>query len=153
MSKSPTAYLPPGLPTPAPTRDGLDAPFWEATRRHRLVVQRCPACGTHQFGPEWLCHECLRFDPEWVEVEPAGTIFSWTRVHHPTHPALRDAVPYLAVVVELAGAGGVRLVGNLLGDPLQPVSSGLPVTGVFEDHDDADPPFTLVQWRLAGPVD
>lgn len=148
MKPGSSYYLPTGLPAPAPTPDGLDAPFWAATRDHRLVVQRCPACGTHQFGPEWLCHSCLRFDPEWVEVIAGGVVFSWTRVHHPTHPALVDAVPYLAVVVELDGTGGVRMVGNLLGDPHQPVRRGLPVDAVFEDHDDADPPFTLVQWRV-----
>jgi hypothetical protein len=64
------------------------------------------------------------------------------------HPALRDAVPYLTVLVELPQAGGVRMVGNLLGDPLQVVVIGADVEAVFEDHDDADPPFTLVQWRI-----
>jgi hypothetical protein len=27
---------------------------------------------------------------------------------------------------------------------------GTPVVAVFEDHDDADVPYTLVQWRTAG---
>ena len=41
------------------------------------------------------------------------------------------------------------MVGNLLGDPQQEVVIGSKVEAVFEDHNDADPPFTLVQWRNA----
>jgi hypothetical protein len=41
------------------------------------------------------------------------------------------------------------MLGNLLGDPRQEVTIGAPVEAVFEHHNDADPPFTLVQWRLA----
>jgi hypothetical protein len=41
----------------------------------------------------------------------------------------------------------VRMVGNLLGGPAQAVEIGAPVEAVFESHDDATPPFTLVQWR------
>jgi len=50
--------------------------------------------------------------------------------------------------VELPAADGVRLVGNLLGDPRAQVDIGASVTGVFEHHE-ADPPFTLLQWTRA----
>jgi uncharacterized OB-fold protein len=53
------------------------------------------------------------------------------------------------VLVELPDAGNVRMVGNLLGDPQQDVRIGADVEAVFEPHDDANPPFTLVQWKLA----
>jgi hypothetical protein len=52
------------------------------------------------------------------------------------------------VLVELPEAGGVRMLGNLLGDPRQAVQIGAPVEAVFEPHDEATPPFTLVQWRI-----
>ncbi len=63
------------------------------------------------------------------------------------HPALKDAPPYVAVLVELPEAGNVRMIGNLLGDPRQEVRIGAPVEAVFEHHQDATPPYTLVQWR------
>lgn len=144
------SYLPAGLPLPAPLRDGLDAPFWEGTAASELRVQRCPDCAAHQWPPEWICHRCLRFDPEWVAVEPSGRVHGWTRSWHPVHPLLQDAVPYVVVLVELPAAGGVRMVGNLLGDPRQEVRVGTPVEAVFERHDDAEPPMTLVQWRTVG---
>lgn len=141
-------YLPKGLPIPVAEPDGLSAPYWQGLREARLMVQRCRHCSTWQFGPEWICHQCHAFDPEWVEVAPHGLIFSWERVWHPSHAALRQHGPYLAVLVELPHAGAVRMVGNLLGDPLQTPTIGADVTGVFEHHLDGEPPYSLLQWSL-----
>ncbi len=140
--------LPEGLPAPAPLPDGLDAEYWEAARRHELVVQHCESCGAFQWGPESICHACLEFDLGWAPVSGRGRIYSYERVWHPVHPALREHGPYVVVLVELPDAGGVRMVGNLVGDPRQPIEIGAAVEPVFEDHADASPPFTLVQWRV-----
>ena len=144
-----TSYLPPGLPSPIPEPDGLSAPYWDGLREERLFVQRCKACGTWQFGPEWLCHACHQFDPDWVEVPAKGTIYSWERVWHPSHSVLQGHGPYLVVLVELAHAGHVRMVGNLLGDVMQTVRIGGAVKGVYEHHPDASPAYSLLHWRLA----
>lgn len=141
--------LPQGLPVPVALPDGLDAPYWEGTRAHELRVQRCRGCGTYQWGPEWICHNCLSFDVGWESVEPRGRIYSWERVWHPVHPALKDAVPYVVVLVELPAAANVRMVGNLVGDPRQAVPIGAEVEAVFEDHADSETPYTLVQWRVS----
>jgi uncharacterized OB-fold protein len=141
-------YLPPGLPIPVPEPDGLSLPYWQGLREGVLRVQRCALCGTWQFGPEWICHGCLRFEPAWTEVVPRGRIYSWERVWHQVHPALKDRCPYLVVLVELPHAGHIRMVGNLLGDPKQEVKIGADVEGVFEHHPESDPPYSLLQWRL-----
>ena len=140
-------YLPDGLPRPAAANDGLEQPYWAGTRRHELMVQRCHGCRTFQWGPEWICHRCRSSDVGWASVDPRGHIYSWERVWYPVHPALQMGVPYIVVLVELPGAGGIRMVGNLLGRPLDAVEIGSPVDAVFEHHADADSPFTLVQWR------
>lgn len=145
-----TPYLPAGLPSPVPEADGLSAPFWKGLRENRLLIQRCEHCATWQFGPEWLCHRCHAFEPAWREVNPSGHIFSWERVWYPSHPCLAGHGPYLVVLVELPHAGKVRLLGNLLGDPMQQVTIGARVEGVFEHHEDALHPHTLLQWRLLG---
>ena len=144
-----TPYLPPGTPAPAPAGDGLDAPYWEAAQEGRLLVQRCDGCGLHRWGPEWICHACLGFEARWVEVEPRGRIYSWERVWHPVHPALTTGCPYVVVLVELPQADNLRMVGNLLGAATDPIEIGTAVEAVFEHHRDAEPPFTLVQWRRA----
>jgi uncharacterized OB-fold protein len=139
-------YLAQGLPTPIAEDDGLDAPYWDGARQHKLMVQRCAHCGTYQWGSEWICHKCLSYDVEWVEIEGKGRIYSWERAWHPIHSALKEQGPYLVILVELPHAGNIRMIGNLLGDPHQAVEIGTPVTAVFEDHGDADERFTLVQW-------
>jgi uncharacterized OB-fold protein len=140
-------YLPDGLPAPN-SGDMLTAPYWEAARASKLRIQKCRGCGAWQWGPEWICHRCHSFDLAWEDVVGQGRIYSYQRPHHPVHPALNGHGPYIAVLVELPHAGSVRMVGNLLGDPRQEVRIGAPVEAVFEHHDSADPPFTLVQWRV-----
>jgi uncharacterized OB-fold protein len=147
-----TTYLPGGMPRPVPEPDGLSAPYWEGTRRGELRVQRCRACRAWQWGPEWICHACLSFDLGWDAIDGRGVIYSWERAWHPVHPALKEAGPYIVVLVELPHAGNIRMLGNLLGDPTQDVAIGAPVMAVFEPHEDANTPqasYTLVQWRLA----
>ena len=141
-------YLPAGLPAPVAESDGIAKAFWSGLREEKLRVQRCAQCGTWQFGPECICHHCLAFDPSWAEVAAKGVIYSWERVWHPVHPALTERCPYIAVLVELPQAGNIRLVGNLLGDPMQPVAIGARVSGRFEHHSDAPVPYTLLQWKL-----
>lgn len=140
-----SAYLDPGLPAPAPT--DLDRPYWKGLRDEQLLLQRCRRCARFQWGPEWICHRCLNFDLEFVPVEAHGVLYSHQRVWHPVHPALKAQGPYIIVLVELPHADNVRLVGNLLGEPGQDLVIGSPVRGVFEHHDDAETPYTLLQWR------
>jgi uncharacterized OB-fold protein len=141
-----TAYLRSGLPAPTPLRDGLDAPFWEGLRAERLLLQRCQDCHGWQWGPEWCCHRCHSFNVSYEETTAEGVIYSHERVWHPVHPALAEQGPYIVVLVELPAADGVRIVGNLIGDPQQPLTIGAPVTGVYEHHDDDTPAYTLLQW-------
>ena len=146
MSDGPV--LPDGLPTPMPLPDGLDAPYWEGTRNHELKVQRCRACGTWQWAAEYLCHRCYTFDLDFEPVPGEARIFSWQRPHHPVHPALAAACPYVIVLVEFPEADGIRMVGNLVDPPEGEIPIGARVEPVYEDHE-GDPGYTLVQWRLA----
>jgi uncharacterized protein len=139
-------YLPEGLPVPRAQRDGLDKVFWEAIRKHELVVQRCQACAAFQWGPEAVCHKCYSRDLGWQKVSGRGRLYSWIRNWNPVHPALREACPFIVAVVELPDADNIRMVGNLLSDPKQNPPFDAEVEAVFEDHPDA----TLVQWRLLG---
>ncbi|MBJ21567.1 MAG: DNA-binding protein [bacterium] len=141
--------LPDGLPQPMPLPDGLDAPYWEGTRRHELFAQRCSSCQGWQWAAEWICHRCLSFDLTFQRIPGPAILFSWQRPWHPVHPALAEACPYVIVLVEFPEANGIRMVGNLVNPPEGDLSIGVTVEPVYEDHDDGKPPFTLVQWRIA----
>lgn len=144
MAEKSLYYLPEGLPAPKAQRDGMDAGFWEALRRYELVVQRCNRCKTFQFGPEWICYKCQSGDLGWHRVSGRGRLYTWVRSWNPVHPALKQAGPFIIAVVELPDADNVRMVGNLLGDPMHDAPFDAEVEAVFEDHPEA----TLVQWKL-----
>ena len=143
------SYLKPGLPVPVASPDGLDAPFWEAAAKDVLMIQVCEDCGYHQWGPEWVCHQCHSENVSFKEIEPRGRIYSYERVWHPVHPALNEQGPYLIVLVEFPNYHNARMVGNLLGDPEQEVVIGSSVEAVFEHHPADDLPYTLIQWQIA----
>jgi hypothetical protein len=119
-------------------------PFFEAARAHRLVIQRCTACGTYRFPARELCSRCLARDAAWVPASGRGKVFSYGVVHQVYHPAFAADVPYAVVVVELEE--GVRLTTNLLDCPLEAVRIGLPVEVCFEDR---TPEVSLPQFRPA----
>ncbi|MBI2864600.1 MAG: OB-fold domain-containing protein [Chloroflexi bacterium] len=124
-------YLPAEIPLPQPTVD--DAPFWEACKRQELVIQRCKNCGTFRHMPMPVCYNCQSFDFEWAKVSGEGTVYSYANVTYPTHPALKDRVPFNIVVVELPDAGNVRMTSNVVDTPFEELYIGMPVEVVFEE--------------------
>ena len=90
--------------------------FFAAAKEHRLVVRTCMECGKHLHLPRAYCAACRSWNTAWTEVEgDAGSLYAWTVVEHPIHPAY--PVPYTVVLVDVDGAPGVRLVGHLPGHP------------------------------------
>lgn len=90
--------------------DPTTAPFWEAARQHRLLVQQCAACGSHQFYPRPFCIACNATDVNWVEAKGTGRVYSMSTVHVPPSPDYE--VPYVVAVVELDE--GPKLMTNIV---------------------------------------
>lgn len=130
---------------PLPPMTPEMAPFWEAARRHELVVQRCRGCGAHRFPARNLCSRCLGRDAEWTRVSGRGTLFSYAVMHQVYHPGFAAEVPYAVVVVELEE--GTRLISNVLDCPLADLRIGMPVEVAFED---VTPEVTLPKFRPRG---
>jgi uncharacterized OB-fold protein len=130
------------IPRPLPEIAPAMAPYWEAARRHQLVVQRCAGCGTHRFPARDICSRCLSREATWVPVSGRGTVFSFAVMHQVYHPGFADAVPYAVVVVELAE--GARVLSNVVDCPLRELTIGMPVEVAFEDR---TPEVTLPVFR------
>jgi uncharacterized OB-fold protein len=116
--------------------DQWTRPFWEAAREHRLVACRCTACGTFRMPPTAFCWNCRSRSAEWVDLPGTGSVYTFTVARHPLTPAVRAAVPYVIAVVTLDGAGGARLISNVVGVTPAQVKIDMPVTVVFDDISD-----------------
>jgi uncharacterized OB-fold protein len=116
--------------------------FWQAARRHELVVRRCDECDAVLHVPVAYCHQCGSWKTSWLPVRGAGRLVSWTTAEHQVHPAY--PVPYTIVLVELADYPGVRFVGYLQGSPQ--LTDGQAMNVWFEELDDG---VVLPQWEPA----
>ncbi|MEU8522656.1 OB-fold domain-containing protein [Streptomyces sp. NBC_01216] len=138
--------------TPVVDEDG--APFWEYTARGELRVQSCaaPECGELRFPPRPCCPCCQSFDSVWRPMSGRGRIWSFVLPHPPLLPDYAAQAPYNVVVVELAEAPRIRLVGNVVAAPDAPLDSvdparlriGAAVRVVFTDVDG----FAVPRWLL-----
>ncbi len=109
--------------TPSPSTE----PFWRATAEHRLLLPRCTACRTYRFPPTPFCFACRAQEVEWVEHSGDGHIYSFTVIRHAVIPPVADALPLVAVIVELPDTGGCRVVANLVDAAPETVRIGLTV--------------------------
>ncbi len=105
-----------------PDRAGPVAQFWEGIQQGRLLLQRCKSCG-HRWHPMAdICERCLSTETEWCDSQGAGTLFSYTVVHHAVHPAVAAWIPYTLILVQLDE--GPRILSTLSPDQAGPVVIG-----------------------------
>ena len=121
----------PPSPKPIPEASAVLAPYFEAARAGRLVVQRCAGCGALRFPPRELCSACLATDATWQEVSGRGEIFSYNVMHQVYHPGFAADVPYAVIVVKLEE--GPKITSNLVDCPVREIAIGMPVEVVFEE--------------------
>jgi uncharacterized OB-fold protein len=143
MTASETTYLPAEIAACFP--DHHSQGYWDRTARRELSFQRCADCGVFRHPPGPLCPACHSGATEWFPVAGRGTVYSWTLVTHPVHPALADVVPFNVVLVEFPDAPGVRLVTNLVDVAPEDLQSGMAVEVVYEQT----PAMTLPRVRRA----
>jgi uncharacterized OB-fold protein len=122
-------FFPDGMP--APLADTLTLPFFQAAAEHRLVVQRCTGCGHTRLPPAPLCPECRSTDSDWKQVSGRGEVYTYTIVHRPI--AAGQQLPFVIAVIALEGAGGVRMISNVVDAKPEDLAIGLPVELVWED--------------------
>lgn len=126
-----TPYLP--VDTPMPPPDPWERAFWDHCRDKRLMFQACGDCGRVRHPPMPYCPHCRATAHEWRPAGDDATLFTWTIVHHPSHPALAAAVPYVVAVVEFPSLQNVRLLTNLIDVPFDAIYIGMPLALVWQD--------------------
>ncbi len=119
---------------PIPAADELTAPFWEAARARRLVIQRCSACGYYNHPPRQFCDACLARELAFAPASGRGAVFSYTVMHQRDVAGFEGEAPFINIVVELAEQPMLLMVGNLPIGERERVRIGAPVEVWFEDR-------------------
>jgi len=127
---------------PLPRRTPTSAPYFDAAREGRLILQKCPRDGFF-FYPRSACPDCLGEDWSWAEVSGRGTIYSYTVDRMGLDPAQRSQVPLVVAIVELEE--GPRMTSNIVGSSPDEIEIGQRVQVTFEDLG----PETLIHFELS----
>lgn len=118
-------------PIPLPTPE--TRPFWDAAKRHELVLPRCRACGRVHYFPRGVCPHCLSADLVWERASGRGTLHTFTVVAR-GQKAFPVPTPYVLAIVELAE--GPRMMTTLVDVDPKAVKIGMPVIVHFRDVSD-----------------
>ncbi|MBI2872803.1 MAG: Zn-ribbon domain-containing OB-fold protein [Chloroflexi bacterium] len=129
-------------PVPRPLNPEHTKPFWDAAKRHELVLPRCTKCSRYHFYPREECPYCMTPTLEWVKVSGKGRLYTYNVVYQPQNRAFVSEVPYVYAVIQLEE--GVKMVSNIVGRPKEELKVDMPVEAVFED---VTPEWTLVKFK------
>ncbi len=132
----------PAYEKPLPRVDEINKPYWDAAKRHELVIQRCDDCGTYRYPIGIICPGCLSDKLKWVKISGRGKVYTWVVIHQVYHPAFAGDVPYAVVAVELEE--GPRMSTRLVGCGPENITIGMPVKADFID---VTPEITLPVFR------
>jgi len=110
------------------------APFFEASKRGQLVMQKCESCGTLRFPPQPTCSRCLSADSSWAPVSGRGEVYTFNVMHQVYHSAFAPDIPYAVVVIKLEE--GAKMLSNLVGIKPSEIRCGMPVEVIFERMSD-----------------
>lgn len=109
-------------------------PFWEAAKEHKLTACQCAKCGHFRMPPSAYCPECSSNEVSWPTLAGTGTVFSFAVCNR--NPATGEPYIYVPVVVDIDGAPGCRLNGNVTGCDAEDVQIGMRVTVEWTDIQD-----------------
>ncbi|MBI5946561.1 MAG: Zn-ribbon domain-containing OB-fold protein [Chloroflexi bacterium] len=131
-------------PNPIPVPTPVTKPFWDATREHRLLLQRCGK-GHVFYYPRTHCPECLSVEWEWFEASGRGRLYSYTVARRAQGPEFAEDVPYIIAAITLEE--GPRMTSLLVeADP-----DNVAIDGAVEvAWDDVSPDISMPYFRPLG---
>ena len=124
---------------PLPRPDIETGPYWEAAKQGKLIAQYDSVAERYRWPPLPYLATGAGFNIEWRELSGRGTIYSYTIVYPPTHPAFE--APYVVALVEAEESPEVRFVANIKNADLEKLKVGMPVKVQFETVEDMSLPY------------
>jgi uncharacterized OB-fold protein len=108
--------------------------FVDGLKRGELLASRCSSCGAVQYPPQSDCSRCFGTEFEWVPVQGAGSLVSFTLVLvTPEHftPDFSKTAPFSTYGYEPAPVGivempdGLRVMGWIPGMKVESLRVGM----------------------------
>jgi uncharacterized protein len=115
---------------PLPKVDEVNRPFWEATRRGELHLQRCKDCRQVWYPATTNCPKCLSTNFEWSAMSGRGTVWSFIVYYHCWHKGFENDIPYNVAMIQLEE--GPIVITNIINVQNDSITVGMPVRVVFE---------------------
>lgn len=95
------------VPVPIPTPETIH--FWEGTKNHQILLQKCDACENVYFPPRPFCALCASRDVSIFKASGRASLYSYIINHRP-HPGFDS--PYVIAAVKLEE--GPVMMANIL---------------------------------------
>ncbi len=124
---------------PLPQPDLDTEPFWEAAKQGKLMVQYDTTANKYRWPPVPYLASGAGFNIEWREISGRGTIYSYTIVQPPAHPAFEP--PYVVAMIVAEESPDVRIVANIKNVEPEKLAIGMPVKVQFETVEDMALPY------------
>lgn len=128
---------------PLPVVQPWSKPFWEAAKRHRLMIQTCNDCGLKIFYPRKYCPDCWSANLGWFEASGRGRVFSYSITMAGVEERFAEDLPFVLALVDLEE--GIRMMTNIVECKPDEVSIGMDVKVTFRDVTDE---FSLPMFKL-----
>ncbi len=109
--------------------------FIAGLKEGKFLATKCAKCGKKFMPPRFRC-PCGSRDLEWFEINPKGTLYTWSIVHFaPEGITKKTNVPYPLGVIELED--GLLLAAHMKGLTSKP-KVGMSVKVVPQELDSGD---------------
>jgi uncharacterized protein len=103
-------------------------PFFQALAQGHIAFPRCSACQRFHWYPLQSCPHCGERKIHWSKISGAGTLYSWTTIHHAFGADPPPVLPYVVGLVVFEDAPGVRLITNIVGVSAEQLIEQMPLT-------------------------
>ena len=120
----------PPMQKPVPFVYDETRPFWDGTKKHELIIQKCNDCGKYQFYPRTQCSHCLSENIKWVKASGKGKLYSYTIAYRGS-PVFSANGPYNIAMIEIEE--GVRMPSSIVECKNEDLKCDMKVEVVFKD--------------------
>lgn len=130
---------------PLPHATAWSAPYWDAAKQNKFVIQYCKDCDKPIMYPRRFCPHCLSDSLEFRPSAGKGVIYTMTVQVAGPPSGFGDKLPYVMAVIQLDE--GVQLMSNVVGGDRESAKIGDRVSVDFETVEDGET--VLPVFRLA----